>query len=547
MARGGARKRRGSSRTKSGKSRPLDAMPLPLSPEEHALFSSMGGRVSAPVTRRNEPSIELRLSDQVQLAWAAEGLVPAEPCRRDARLGSMLCPPDCMPESARELVMGLDFGTSATKVVVADRSLKVGFAVPLVESVGLASYILPSAVVEMADGTYALSGEGKRHADLKLAMLANISDEVACSKVCAFLALVIRSVRAWLYESKRDQYLKADILWTLALGQPLDPEGAAKYQDHFEHLALVAWALAGRQGAVSVSNALETWECRNELNLADELEVRVMAELSAQIHGFVSSSNFDPRYRNIYLMVDVGAGTVDASLFRVHKEGGGAVGFSLFTHSVRPLGAANLHRHRLDWWILRIQLLMQQGIGGLGEAGLSRLSLLLAGLEKQRVPTEFRGAYPASYRDYVNGLSVSFSGGAKSPDEEFNALVLNQVAGQVLYGAWKQQLLEQDDVRGMPFFLCGGGARHQFYSRLKSELQHTPNCTWLSASPRALTLPKDINAPGVSVADYDRLSVAYGLSQLNPGSFKRVSALRPRVKADQESNWISSTADKSAC
>ena len=60
-------------------------------------------------------------------------------------------------------------------------------------------------------------------------------------------------------------------------------------------------------------------------------------------------------------------------------------------------------------------------------------------------------------------------------------------------------------------------------------------------------LPANMAAPGLAAGDFDRLSVAYGLSQLTLGAFERVSTLRPEVTSSQESDWISSTAEKSAC
>lgn len=492
------------------------------------------------------PTLCFDISEDVCLGWLPDELGSTEPVARDEELGALLGPLGAKAGPARELVMGLDFGTSSTKVVVADITMNAAYAVPFMDSVGVASYLLPSALLETQAGAYALSGAGKRHADLKLAMLADLADERACAKVCAFLALTIRQARAWLYESKRDQLMRADILWTLAIGQPADQAASEHHRHHFEYLAKVAWQLAGDEGPIRVDAALRIWRQRGELDLEDELEVRPMAELSAQIHGFVSSSHFDVRQPNIYLLVDVGAGTVDASLFHVKKDKGGTVSFDFFTHAVELLGAANLNRARLAWWqaqLRDVQRLLEPGNRKL----MDRIAETVAELERLKLPTEFRGRYPESYRGYVNGVEVGFQGGAKSPDDHFYRHVRNQVAGKVLYGAWKQKLLTQAAVSGMPFFLCGGGGRHPFYAALKSRLQKTEGCTWLNAKPRELALPTNIMAPGVAHGDYDRLSVAYGLSQLNPGVFNRVVALKPKVSEANDTDWNTVLMDKSVC
>ena len=55
-------------------------------------------------------------------------------------------------QGTRELVIGLDFGTSAVKVVIADRSTGHAYAVPFALASGLARYLLPSRVYQSAAG-----------------------------------------------------------------------------------------------------------------------------------------------------------------------------------------------------------------------------------------------------------------------------------------------------------------------------------------------------------------------------------------------------------
>jgi hypothetical protein len=99
----------------------------------------------------------------------------------------------------------------------------------------------------------------------------------------------------------------------------------------------------------------------------------------------------------------------------------------------------------------------------------------------------------------------------------------------------------------MPFFLCGGGSRHEFYKKLKSELKKTPNCSWLNALHRELTLPGNLRADGVSPGEYDRLSVAYGLSQLHIGTVMQVEAMTPLIPIANESRWLDGYVTKDAC
>lgn len=527
---------------------PVDDGPLRSHPPEYyAQAFALGRRPGVtPAAPPAVPAVRLELSDRATLAWRGDDAAAGRMLPRDDGLGARVQAPGARPERDREIVLGLDFGTSSTKVVIADRTLRAAYAVPFCDAAGVAAFLLPSALVEDARGRYGLSGKGIRHADLKLAMLQSPDDEGRCAKVCAFLALVIRSARAWLFEAKRNQLLRTDILWALALGQPAGQAAQGASREWFEQLGRVAWLLAGQSKPPTVASALEAWRGRGSLDSQDEVEVRPMAELSAQIHGFVSSSHFDPVAQNRYLLVDVGAGTVDASVFRVFKEPAGRTSFELFTHAVQPLGAANLNRHRIGWWQEQLREVAKRDTDSASERA-RRADALIAELERLRVPTEHRGHYPRHYDGYLAGVKVHLSGGAKSPDERFLLGLRNHVAGTVLWRAWKNRLLTQDDVRDMPFFLCGGGSRHAFYAGLAALLARTENCTWLTTRPRDLVLPSNLQAPGLNRSEYDRLSVAYGLSQLEQGRFTQITNMLPKVLDAPTPDWGVPLSDKSAC
>lgn len=504
-----------------------------------------GGRPTRK-TPPPSPSVKLKVSDALRVVWRPEEAGELELLDLDENAGVGLRPAGGASGSPRDVVMGLDLGTSSTKVVLADHSADVAYAVPFNDSVGVSRYLLPSVLIETPDGQYTLTGNGVRHADLKLAMLTRQDDPVVCSRVCAFLALTIRRARAWMFEAKRDHYLRSDIVWTLAIGLPSDQSSYISQHPNFMQLAKVAWSLAGRSGPLRVSEVREAWCQRGKLDLGDELEVKLLPELSAQIHGFVSSSHFDARQPSIYLMVDVGAGTLDASLFSVRKDRGGSVSFGLFTHSVEQLGAANLNRHRLGWWQSKLKEVTEVGRTALRQPA-AGIAAVLDELEALKLSTTFRGRYPVSYDQYLQGVEVELNGGAKCPDSELYGQVRRQVIGKVLYRAWSQGLMGQAQLKGMPFFLCGGGARHPLYESLKSGLERTPSFSWLGAKYRELTLPSKVSAPGLPRSDYDRLSVAYGLSQLNAGAFEQVGALMPQATAPAQPDLESRFVDKSVC
>ena len=92
----------------------------------------------------------------------------------------------------------------------------------------------------------------------------------------------------------------------------------------------------------SICDALNDFSA--EAEKGSSLDVAVVPEIAAQIYGFVVSNSFDKKAANNYLMVDVGAGTVDSSLFHVKPGRGGKWDFEFYTAAVEPLGVTNLHR-----------------------------------------------------------------------------------------------------------------------------------------------------------------------------------------------------------
>ena len=76
----------------------------------------------------------------------------------------------------------------------------------------------------------------------------------------------------------------------------------------------------------------------------------------------------------------------------------------------------------------------------------------------------------------------------------------------------------------------------KYYGQLRTDLKGFKGCTWLKATPRVLHLPSDLEAPGVIQAEYDRLSVAYGLSFLDVGKIvKKIPP--PLVPQDEAPAW----------
>ena len=97
-------------------------------------------------------------------------------------------------------------------------------------------------------------------------------------------------------------------------------------------------------------------------------------------------------------------------------------------------------------------------------------------------------------------------------------------------------------------FVCGGGSRMHFYKKLTDGIGQTYGARWLKPEHWALTIPSDLDCPGVAVDDYDRLSVAYGLSRMDLG---RIDVAQPLANKDGAQppcqDWRDRYIDKDQC
>jgi hypothetical protein len=438
------------------------------------------------------------------------------------------------PEDEREVVLGLDFGTSCVKVVVGDSALGKAFAVPFCKAEGLSKYLLPSRLCQTGR-VFSLEAGTHTYRDLKLSLLASPSDAILQQRVVAFLALIIRRARGWLLTEQASTYKRTAIAWKLAVGLPTAQHHQSSLSELFERLSLAAWAVSVAPAEVTetaIQIFLDTDTLINET--ASGVEITVVPEIAAQIYGFVASNSFDKKAPNIYLMADVGSGTVDSSLFHVKQAKGGRWDFEFYTSVVEPNGVSNLHRHRVNWWT---DVLTKTGAQ----------QALIDDLAASKLITDQQLSTPETFLDYFNGVDTKFRDPTKTPDAEFFSLrVLAQVQGKTLWRTWKDGLLPQSSLANIPFFMCGGGVRMGYYQELEPRLSSMPSYSWLKAECWVMGVPDDLVADGVAEDEYDRLSVAYGLSRLEVG--KIVKALpQPKIAIPPVNIWRHNYIDKDQC
>src|SRR5882724_259638 len=433
-----------------------------------------------------------------------------------------------------DVVIGLDFGTSTVKAVIRDTARRA-FAVPFIRHDPDNPYLLPSRVFEFHDA-YHLQKSGAAHRPLKLSVISANAGAKDFERAVAFLALVIRYARGWLLATHADIYAHSKLNWAINIGLP-----AANYQeramvDRFRAIASGALLLASDHTKVISSDlAAKHYESGRQLvrqmgtSTRGEVQtaagtIDVVPEIAAQVHGFVQSTRFDPRAPNVFMMIDVGAGTVDASIFHARREAGGRQGFVCFANTVEQNGAINLHRERVKWFRDQFRKIAPPNAAAQKE------------LDNLEQPTDRLVAIPESIRDYFAGIALRFDSSPGNPDELFfTRRYWRQVFGDTL-SAVRNRKLSDEQLVGLPTFLSGGGARMNYYERLVRQLNNNSNVRWARLDRVLLDIPQELVAPGLRQSEFDRLSVAYGLSFVQLGNYVRAQDV-PDLAPERASSY----------
>lgn len=419
------------------------------------------------------------------------------------------------PQNETDLVVGLDFGTSTTKVVIRDVYAATSvFPVRLSgQRAGIEGFLLPSRVFRKGNA-YSLLHGPDRISDLKLALLEcpAASPVTEFNDCCAFLALVIRRARAWLLTEHRDIYSRHVLNWRLNLGLP-----ARSYEDEaivrlFRRLAWAAANLAGDAAAEEITvEKADEWRLRShEIARGRDLDaspsaslswadVDVVPEVSAQLQGFMTAARWDWRSRPVMMLVDVGAGTVDSAMFHVSVPADGHGVLTFYSSRVEQSGVMNLHRQR----VRSLNALLPTD----GKHDDAR-----AYLHSIEQPTDRLRPIPASVDEYLLGYRLV----STTIDGIFRRTRYRKQVAGCISDAKVGKGIPSAQLAGIPLLLCGGGARMAFYSSIDDEINGTSG--WrVSVEVVRLPVPTDLADTGWYAEDFDRLSVAYGLSSSGDG------------------------------
>jgi len=385
--------------------------------------------------------------------------------------------------------IGVDFGTAFTKVAI-----RAGVDLAPVEWSAVTGddsdagrYVVPGFVVRAPDGEYCWQRltETDIQGNLKLPVIEMAASDECPIATVAYLALVIRYARAFLYRNTEigRKLAGRSLRWELNIGCPTEPHENPKVVQVFRRIARTAWQLAAREHLYE-SDILTAWKT-DETDIGLETEPGVVPEFVAQIAGYLESPQVK---EGLHALIDIGAATLDVATFNVvmRNDRASPPRIPIFFSAVRPLGTHYLrhNRHsRLDLdlsWNDAAPVESADEFGGRNGKPLH---------EVVAVDEEFAGQIERCITGVIDGTRTNARGDPRS-------------------SAWRE---------GLPIFITGGGSNCALYRQAIEVVQRKVRLRveQRPGSSRHFQLielnPTSGNARHIEAGD--RLTVALGLTE----------------------------------
>jgi hypothetical protein len=416
-------------------------------------------------------------------------------------------------EEESDIIIGIDFGTSSTKVVIRDQMLNQAYAVPFTSYAPEENcYLLPTSLSINQDGTMSLGPGDLHESELKLRFIhdplgivmqgANPDSSLNAEELfVGYLALALREIRSWFFTKTQNQYAKTNLKWNINIGIPSDNYDDKKLRARFEQATQISWYASVQQRLVDTElikeSFMEIYEANRQLSLGDisvlnEACLRseyfcAHPEIIMEVVGYVRSPLGE---QGTHLLVDVGASTLDVATFRVGRRDGEDL-FPMLSCKVAELGSGMLHKKRMHMVKSKLEAALNNIYAVESVKPLPSVSKYEIGLSNNDI-IEHDDGFRAECRKVI---------GAVVKDTKDNRDVYAEV--------WTSKL---------PVFVCGGGSKETIYKDIVQKISDD-----LSGSLRdfkgfkVLDIPKPetLQAPNIAPNEYMRLAVAYGLSFSN--------------------------------
>jgi hypothetical protein len=311
-----------------------------------------------------------------------------------------------------DIVLGIDFGTTSTKIVARfpylPGSPACAIPAPAFARAENHAYLWASRLwltergifslcpLERSSVSCAIKAHLMRAAADKSVVQSGSMKATAAEVATAFLALQIRQAHGWLKSKKAALLAKKSLRFSYNFGFPAASLNAASLKDRYQRCIAAALILFEREGELSlvdVRKALQFTEGGAEAVL-QEAQAELFPEIAAAVSGFAKSLG---REDGLYALVDVGGGTVDCCTFNLVNDALRGGRCPIFRAEVKMLGVD-------PWRLCREDLDLAEDF-----------RWLLNTLQRSVIWQTKRDRYPTSER-WQTALPVFFTGGGIASD-----------------------------------------------------------------------------------------------------------------------------------
>jgi hypothetical protein len=419
---------------------------------------------------------------------------------------------------ARTVRIGLDFGTSFTKMAVG-----IGDDTWVIDWRGLCDSddpcLVPSEASVLANGQFVV-GQGsypvKSRGGIKLPMLAALGsrskEQISEDDrwVAAFLTVCLQYARAWIYKNLGGLLRRNRIMWEVNLGIPVGSWDLDKeLESRYHRLATLAWQLS-RKETIVLPSALPPTPAPRSAKLTEGLQaLNVVPEIVAQVAGYFESTQ---RKEGMHILMDIGGGTLDLACFYTHPHHSDDKHvLPIYSTEVRSFGTTFLVRNRFA---------KQPGVVARFHAA-DKVLDRAAFAEKYDIPIKTVEVADAAVRRAVSAMVIAVAADGQS---------WNQSAPEFTLTGKREPLR---------VFITGGGAKSYPYRDALGDAfkeRRLPAPTIMELVTRdSVNWPTDAD-----VGIVDRMSVAIGLTRdiedLRLLSPKALTPVIPEPKIDRKSS-----------
>ena len=427
-----------------------------------------------------------------------------------------------------DVVIGLDFGTSCTKVVVGTPyEQERAFLVPF-SGFGHTSnvHLLPTHLASERNYYFLpRTSEKGQYGDLKLKLIktvASTDDERHYEHAVAYLALVFRFARTWFIDTYKPVFGACKLTWHANVGVPSATFENDDLTELYRKAVLTAWMVSTHDGDIHKKMVTEVTESLHNgtAGMEQAIEIGAFPEVAAEVAGYARSEH---RREGLHLLVDIGAGTMDVCGFLLNRSEG-ADQYPLLSSNVKLYGALQLDLARKNAVINAIS----KQHGALLQDGIAPICNDL----ESYVP-DCRGI-----KSQIIDAQLVFSKGCKTQVRSVLMHLRKNMDPHAV--AWKT---------GLPVFLCGGGSAVPMYQELVDDLS-----AWLkentnaTGGARCVSLQKPERLEGkITDPEFHRFAVAWGLSWPSWEIGEVITKLEPVIAPNQttSNNWWSRPLDYS--